>query len=93
MEDIPITRNTSVSARVHDTLARCHRFSGLTRYQQDVQIIQASLEDIMAEGRIFNPALGPSSKCTLFFLCVCVCGGFNPCGYELVLIPFLIVTS
>lgn len=45
----------------------------------------------MAEGRIFNPALGPSSKCTLFFLCVCV--GFNPCGYELVLIPFLIVTS
>lgn len=25
----------------------------------------------MAEGRIFNPALGPSSKCTLFFLCVC----------------------
>ena len=45
----------------------------------------------MAEGRIFNPALGPSSKCTLFFLCVG--GGFNPCGYELVLIPFLIVTS
>ena len=48
----------------------------------------------MAEGRIFNPALGPSSKCTLFFLCL---GGgvffFNPCGYELVLIPFLIVTS
>ena len=28
----------------------------------------------MAEGRIFNPALGPSSKCTLFFLCVCVGG-------------------
>ena len=47
----------------------------------------------MAEGRIFNPALGPSSKCTLFFLCVCGGGAFNPCGYELVLIPFLIVTS
>ena len=74
MEDIPITRNTSVSARVHDTLARCHRFSGLTRYQQDVQIIQASLEDIMAEGRIFNPALGQALNVPCFF-CVCVCGG------------------
>ena len=48
----------------------------------------------MAEGRIFNPALGQALNVPCFF---CVWGGcfffFNPCGYELVLIPFLIVTS